>query len=42
MIEPLPHTALRVLSGRRIGIWCITRKDKGDKIGDGVLAPRAD
>ncbi|WP_306116023.1 GNAT family N-acetyltransferase [Roseovarius sp. MMSF_3305] len=26
-------------AGGRIGIWCITRKDTGEKIGDGVLTP---
>lgn len=26
-------------AGGRIGIWCATRKDTGEKIGDGVLLP---
>lgn len=26
-------------AGGRIGIWCVTRKDTGEKIGDGVLIP---
>ena len=26
-------------AGGRIGIWCITRKDTSEKIGDGVLIP---
>lgn len=26
-------------AGGRIGIWCVSRKDTGEKIGDGVLLP---
>ena len=31
--------ATRRGAGGRIGIWCVTRKDNGEKIGDGVLTP---
>lgn len=31
--------ATRRGAGGRIGIWCVARKDTGEKIGDGVLTP---
>jgi RimJ/RimL family protein N-acetyltransferase len=33
------HDATRRGAGGRIGIWCATRRDTGEKIGDGVLLP---
>lgn len=45
--EPMSHAAVeeemplstRRGGGGRIGIWCVTRKDTGERIGDGVLMP---
>ncbi len=37
-VEHMPNTVKRGAGGR-IGMWCATRKDTGQKIGDGVLTP---
>ena len=33
------ETDVRRGAGGRIGIWCVTRKDAGEKIGSGILLP---
>ncbi|MEL7280590.1 MAG: GNAT family N-acetyltransferase [Pseudomonadota bacterium] len=38
-VEAHMKDAVKRGAGGRIGIWCITRKDTGAKIGDGVFMP---